>query len=376
MGNKLASFPADKKIVIVGAGYGGAELGLNLVKSKANFTIIDPRDALHNNMASSRALIVPGFANKTMIPYKPTFGDHYRQGKVINIDASGKKVSLESGEDIIYDKLVIATGTSGPFPMKHDMSISSKTAIEQYEEIASRIKSATSVTVIGGGAAGVESACEIATEYPDKKVTLIHGGNSLLKYPGVSENFLNILMEKMKSWKINVLLNTKVTNIADISAGSPATVETDNGSSIDSDVTLVATGLKINSDAYKDTIPEQVEANGALKVNEHLQVEGQPDIYAIGDCNNVAENKLAIAAQKQAKLVYHNLSVSFSGDGKLEAYKANTLPLAMVLALGKCIGMAQLMSGTILPEFLANKMKAPDVMTKTTWKSFGQTPPK
>jgi len=78
MGNKI-TFPADKKIVIVGAGFGGSELGFNLIKSKAQFTIIDPRDAMHNNMASGRAISIPGFAKKTMIPYRPTFGDHFKQ---------------------------------------------------------------------------------------------------------------------------------------------------------------------------------------------------------------------------------------------------------------------------------------------------------
>jgi len=292
----------------------------------------------------------------------------------VNIDPISKKVFLETGEDMSYDKLVIATGTSGPFPMKHDMNTSSQKAIEQYEEIASKIKKADSVTVIGGGAAGVESACEIATEYPDKKVTLIHGGSSLLKYPGVADKFLNILMDKMKTWNINVLLNSKVTNIAEVEQGSNV-VQMDSGSSVEGDVTLIATGLKVNSEPYKDALAEQLESNGSLKVNDHLQVVGHPDIYAIGDCTNTPECKLAMAAQKQAKHVFKNLGKDLNAEsGALDVYKPG-IPMAMVLALGRNIGMAQLMNGTVLPEFLAGKMKAPDVMTGASWKSFGQTPP-
>ncbi len=59
MGNK-ASFPVNKRVVVVGAGYGGARLGQNLLKEKANFVIIDTRDALHHNMAAVRAVAIPG----------------------------------------------------------------------------------------------------------------------------------------------------------------------------------------------------------------------------------------------------------------------------------------------------------------------------
>ena len=52
--------PADQHIVIVGAGYGGASLGLELLKHKANFTIISPRDCFHHNIGSLRAPVQPG----------------------------------------------------------------------------------------------------------------------------------------------------------------------------------------------------------------------------------------------------------------------------------------------------------------------------
>lgn len=54
------SFPADKHIVIVGAGYGGAILGMELLKGDANFTIINPSDCFHHNIGAVRAVIDPG----------------------------------------------------------------------------------------------------------------------------------------------------------------------------------------------------------------------------------------------------------------------------------------------------------------------------
>ena len=53
--------PADQHIVIVGAGYGGIVLGLELLKHKANFAIISPRDCFHHNVGSLRASVKPGY---------------------------------------------------------------------------------------------------------------------------------------------------------------------------------------------------------------------------------------------------------------------------------------------------------------------------
>ena len=50
-----------------------------------------------------------------------------------------------------------------------------------------------------------------------------------------------------------------------------------------------------------------MEKNGQIKVDEYLQVEGYEDIYAIGDCCNTKDTKLAYTAGEQAKLVLKNL---------------------------------------------------------------------
>lgn len=55
-----------------------------------------------------------------------------------------------------------------------------------------------------------------------------------------------------------------------------------------------------------------MEANGALKVNEFGQVEGCDDVFAIGDCCNSKEMKLAYIAKLQADLVLRNLANMFS----------------------------------------------------------------
>ena len=56
-----------------------------------------------------------------------------------------------------------------------------------------------------------------------------------------------------------------------------------------------------------------MERNGAIKVDEYLRVEGEEDIYAIGDCCNSPNIKLAYAAAEQAKLLVSNIQARLSG---------------------------------------------------------------
>ena len=67
-----------------------------------------------------------------------------------------------------------------------------------------------------------------------------------------------------------------------------------------------------------------MEENGSLKVNQFLQVEGQDSIYALGDCNNVKENKLAYHAGEQSKTLYKTLC-SVETGGKPCVYKAGKM---------------------------------------------------
>lgn len=63
--------------------------------------------------------------------------------------------------------------------------------------------------------------------------------------------------------------------------------------------------------------------NDALKVNEHLQVEGFSNIFAIGDCNNVNEAKTAYNAERHAGVAVGNIANSVNGK-RLTAYGTGT----------------------------------------------------
>ncbi len=67
-----------------------------------------------------------------------------------------------------------------------------------------------------------------------------------------------------------------------------------------------------------------MEKNGSLKVNEYLEVEGCKDVYAMGDCTNIPENKLAFAAEAHADFITETLRKK-ENNQELKAYKPGLL---------------------------------------------------
>lgn len=80
----------------------------------------------------------------------------------------------------------------------------------------------------------------------------------------------------------------------------PLTLTTDKGTSIETDLVFRCTGLKVNSIAYQSKLSDKMEKNGSLKVDQFLRVEEIENLFAIGDCNNTPELKLAYLARLQA----------------------------------------------------------------------------
>lgn len=72
-----------------------------------------------------------------VIYYEPTFGNHFRRGKVTQINTEAKVINLEDGTEMTYDVLVIATGSFGP--MK-ESSGTAEEIIEKYSKIAEEVK--------------------------------------------------------------------------------------------------------------------------------------------------------------------------------------------------------------------------------------------
>ena len=110
------SADARPTVAVIGGGYGG----MNVAKALDEFaevTLVEPRDAFVHNVAALRALVEPEWLPRIFFPYDRLLAN----GRVVRDRAVGverRRVTLASGAELTPDFIVLATGSTYPYPAK------------------------------------------------------------------------------------------------------------------------------------------------------------------------------------------------------------------------------------------------------------------
>ncbi|KAJ3693442.1 hypothetical protein LUZ60_008922 [Juncus effusus] len=352
----------ESKVVVIGGGVAGALLAKSL-QLDSNLVLIDPKDYFDIPWTDLRSTVEPTFAEKALIKHT----EYLTNGTIVNsraINITSTEVLAEEGRAVPYDFLVIATGHEGPDP-------SSKTdRLAQFKGDSEKIKSASSVLIVGGGPTGVELAGEIATDFPGKKITLVHKGPRLLEFIGVKAS--NKALKWLKEKNVEVLLEQTIE--LDSITETAREFTTTAGTKVTADCHFVCIGKPLASAWLRETVlKECLDDRGRLMVDDSLRVKGQEKIFAIGDINDVKELKQGYLAQAHATLVAKNIKTLMKGEKepKLAAYKPGTA-LAIV-SLGRKNAVAQFPFMTISGRF-AGMIKSKDLFLPRTRKAMGLEP--
>ncbi|XP_060943547.1 apoptosis-inducing factor 2 [Limanda limanda] len=374
MGGQVSSVDGVH-VVVVGGGFGGVAAAQQLRSGGVSFTLIDSRDSFHHNVAALRAAVKPGLAQRTFIPFRDTFGDAFVQGRVERVDVERQAVVLRGGREVAFSHLVLCTGTDGPFPgsFAAEGEESGPSGVQAYEDFTQQVQAAGSVLVVGGGSSGVEMAAEIKAEHPEKKVVLIHSRMSLADpelLPSVRREAEEVLLQK----GVELVLGEKVDNLSRLQLNVTSrnmAVTTERGATLTTDLIVCCTGQKVNSSAYDSSFSASMAAGGALKVNQHLQVQGHTNVYALGDCTDVKEPKMAYHAQLHAAVAVSNIVNSLRGK-QLTSY--HTGSVTMLLAMGPDDGVGQF-NGWKLPRCAVVLGKSRDLLLWKSWRDMKQQQP-
>src|SRR5207302_5663477 len=154
----------------IGGGYGGLNAARAL-DDVADVTLVEQRDAFVHNVASLRALTEPGWLTGIFIPYDHLLGN----GRVVwdrAVDVDVGRAGLASGAELSADFLVLATGSTYPFPAKTDR-LRTQQSIDHYREANRELSRAQRVLILGAGPVGIELAGEISSAWPEKSITIV-----------------------------------------------------------------------------------------------------------------------------------------------------------------------------------------------------------
>jgi NADH dehydrogenase len=298
----------QKRIVIIGGGFAGINLALELGKNKYyQVTLVDKNN--YNFFPPLIYQVATAYLEPSSISYpiRKLFRSkdnlHFRLGALEKVLPDTKQVILSNGS-LDYDMLVFATGAeTNYFGMenvrKHAIPMKTLSdAIQMRNRLLTHFEEATiakdpdevrkmlTIVIAGGGPTGVEISGMFAEmryrimhkDYPELKNTgaqiyLVDGGAALLK--PMSKKSQQHTLEELTALGVKVILNSHVSDFVNDE------VIFSDGTKIETKNLIWAAGV---SAMQFEGIPVTSYGRGKrLTVNPYHQIEGLTDIYAIGD---------------------------------------------------------------------------------------------
>ncbi|MFL6239169.1 MAG: NAD(P)/FAD-dependent oxidoreductase [Actinomycetes bacterium] len=202
------------------------------------------------------------------------------------VDAKAHTVTLDSGEQLNYSKLLLATGSTPrhiSVPGADLGGVFYLRTVGDSEALRAAISSGGRVVVVGAGWIGLETASAARGYGAD--VTIIEPQQTPL-YAVLGEELGEVFAQLHRDNGADLRLRTGVQEFR--GDGSKVTsVVTDKGDEVPADSVIVGVGIRPNVELAEAA---GVAVENGIVVNEFLQ-STDPDVYAAGDVAN-AHNPL------------------------------------------------------------------------------------
>ena len=297
---------SKKKIVVIGAGFGGLALVQGLKNADAEITLIDKRNH-HLFQPLLYQVATAGLSPADIAwPIRSILAKQENVrvvlGDVSDVDVDTKKVTTGVG-DYDYDHLIIATGARHSYfgndqwepaapGLKRIIDATEirkrvLIAFERAETACDEAERRRQLTffIIGGGPTGVEVAGAIAElanhalakefrsiDPGSARVVLAHGMDRLL--PAFPEDLSAYAKEALEKLGVEVILNKLVS------------VDGSQGISMDGEDTPAATVIwaaGVYVPRVSNWLSNKTDRAGRIPVGDDLMAEGVQDVYVIGD---------------------------------------------------------------------------------------------
>ncbi|MGY5810300.1 NAD(P)/FAD-dependent oxidoreductase [Rhizobium sp. LEGMi198b] len=195
-----------------------------------------------------------------------------------DIDPIGTVVTLSDGEQLSYDKLLLATGASArSFP--GIVGTGERIRMLRTHADATGLRPALlpgrHIAIIGGGFIGLELAATARKLGAD--VTVIEGLPRVLKR-GVPEAVAEVITQRHRDEGVDIRCGETIAAVEEGATG--AIVRLGDGQELSADLVLIGIGAQPNV-----TLAEKagLAVDNGIAVNERLETSAA-DIYAAGDC--------------------------------------------------------------------------------------------
>lgn len=335
-----------KKVIIVGAGFGGLFSAKKLAGKDVDVVIID-KNNFHTftpllYQVATCALDPSEIAHPVRAIFRGNSNITTLYGEVVSINSREKKIVVEIEDDsktLDFDYLILAGGSQSNYfgndqyaSVTFDLK-SLSDAVDLRNHVLRLFERAVwasdpgeqdallTLVVIGGGPTGIETAGALyelynhvlAKEYGEQqlkaRVILVEmAPHVLLTYP---TKLRKKAAEQLNSLGIQLELGNPVVDVR------PDCVILEDGKRIPTKTVIWSVGVK--GSPLGNLLGVEMKPGNRVPVDGHMRVEGLEDIYAIGDMTYLESPQgkpypqMIPVAQQQAELAGSNILAEING---------------------------------------------------------------
>lgn len=352
------------RIVILGAGYAGLRTALDLARLRRAYGLdttiqVVDQNPYHQLVQLLHLTATAGITDQKSIYQLDTLfrGREVEriEGRVEAIHPLERRVVLNTGQTLEYDRLVLALGSETAFQVpgarEHTLPLRTfsdalklrKHLIEQFTRAASitdptELRITMTTAIVGGGYTGCELAGELAawaddlcrqTGAPRKEVriALIERENHLLPHLGTWAS--NEAVRRLERLGVNTFLQTPVVQV------EPQRLRFADGRLLRAGTIVWGAGVRAPALLAEAGFP--TDRLGRVLVDRYLRVQGHATVFAIGDCAAVPDGRggtlppTASYAMRQGEHLAEILAAEARGEAP-RAYEP--VELGEVVSLG------------------------------------------
>src|SRR5262245_36029431 len=302
-------------VVILGAGFGGVGALKRLRDTNVRITLISNNDyhtfqpLLYQVATAELAPLEVAFPVRDLLHGHPNVTFH--KATVTGVDLARKQVTAQGFAPFDYDYLILGLGAvvnyfNTPGADKHALPLYTlEDAIRLHQHLFKMFEAvdndpaliddgALTVCIVGGGPTWVELAgalvdlyrSDLKADYPNLPE---HRARAILYEH--SEHLLGAFKPRLQVYARKVLeeRGVEVHTGTGVTSVGPRSISLSNGATVQTHTVVWAAGLQANPIVKSLGVPT-VHGN-RIPVGPDLQVEGHPNIFAIGDIAAMTDGK-------------------------------------------------------------------------------------
>ncbi len=296
------------------------------------------------------------------------YGAIFRCGQLAAIDPVSRTVKLGNGLELGYDYLILATGVSAAYygikgAAEHSFALYTRTdAIALRDHIMAAFERLSvdqgdlSITVVGGGATGVElagtaaelRATVLGATFPDVDPARVH-----VRLVEATPFLLGPFHPKLREYArvqlarrgVDIRLNTRIEEV------TATQLLLADGETLPSDLAVWAAGVGASGAVAGWGLPQG--HGGRILVGPDLRVQGQDRIFAVGDIAINPDDPSPQLAQPALQMGKHAAAQIVRLEGKAATVPFKYHDKGTMATIGRRSAVVQLAGGLRLTGTLA-----------------------